>query len=139
MKGGFLNENPNNWEIKSFSHLSSSSLSASVKVFKIAALNPGQVYILGMLEQSKSYIKVKNALRLLTKWIRSHIILTRPVASWDTAESNISRILQCFKPDNDRFLAKHPLTNLVKVLQQNVWLVADRSFRSRIGIPLVLY
>jgi len=138
MKGGFLNENPNSWEIKSCSNLSSSSLSATVKVLKIAPLNPGQVYILGMLEKSKSYIKVKNALRLLTKWIRSHIILTRPVASWDTAESHISRtILQCFKPDNDRFLAKHPLKNLVKVLQEDVWLVADRSFRSRIGIPLV--
>ena len=95
-------------------------------------------YVVEMLTACNSFIKVVKSLTLLMKiWILPRL----PEADRPTG-NNVSKyvsstIVSCFKPSADTFLAKHKLKHLVVQLLDEVHYVSDRSFRSRVGVPLV--
>ena len=100
--------------------------------------SPFSIIITGMLTSSNSFSKVCNALTLLMKiWIVPRIHeASRPTGS--TVNNYVfSIIISCFKPSADVFLAKHKLKHLVVLLQDEVHFVSARSFRSRLGLPLI--
>ena len=79
-----------------------------------------------------------NGLSIILKACRNYKQNPNPSQTWSSTRSSISStIISCFKSDSELFIAKNKLKHLVITPQDSVYYVSDRSFQSRIGVPLI--
>ena len=141
LNGSFISSPEKSWPTKPCSELIHTNTDLiSVKIIQMAA-NEDTIdsYIHSLIVKAQSVVKVKNALLCLSKAIRRKISSSgRSCNPWSTSQSNITKlILQFIQPENLKYLSTYKLKGLVTVIDNGIWYVGDRSFRSRLGIPLV--
>ena len=101
-------------------------------------INPLSDLISKLLNNACSFSKVVNALSIILKASRNYKQNPNPSQTWSSIRSSTSStIISCFKSDSELFIAKNKLKHLVITPQDCVYYVSDRSFGSRIGVPLI--
>ena len=60
------------------------------------------------------------------------------ILPWKNVQNYISSsIINCFNPSTEAYIAKNKLKHLLIPPQDKIYYVSDRSFRSRISVPLM--
>ena len=137
--GSFLPLDERSWPVKNCASLSSSPLpTTGINRVAPVPVNPLSDLIPKLLNNALSFSKVVNALSIILKAAGNFKQNPNPSLSWYSIRSSISSaIISCFKTDSELFIAKNKLKHLVITPQDGVYYVSDRSFRSRIGVPLI--
>ena len=110
-----------------------------VKVINIP-INQSQDLITRYLENSQSLSKVLRASTLLHKVCRTWRAKTQPnpQSTWSKIKDSIlSSVVQCFVRSTEVIINSNKMKQLVIQKVEGVYYVSDRSFRSRIGVPLI--
>ena len=103
--------------------------------------NPLTATITEYRERTGSYTTVLNSMCLFSKATRSykhHSAPILPILPWNNVLNYISSsIIISFNPSTEAYIAKNKLKHLLIQPQDRIYYVSDRSFRSRIGVPLI--
>ena len=139
LNGSFLHQERSSWPIKPCTRLSTSNLPLrTVNVITAAPVNVSQETIVKLLERAQSLSKVSRALTTIHKFCRTWRANPSPPQTWNSVKSSIlSSIINCFSKDSEQIIAKNKMKHLVIQSRDGVYYVSDRSFRSRIGVPLI--
>ena len=100
--------------------------------------NPSSDLIVNLLERNQSLSKVISALTFIHKACRTRRQNPEPTSTWHSIKTSIlSSILKTFSSAAEVVITANKLKHLVIKPLDGVYYVSDRSFRSRIGVPLV--
>ena len=101
-------------------------------------VNPSQDLIISLLEHNQSFSNVTKALVIIHKACRTWRANPTPTETWSSVKTSISTfVLKCFVTDSEIVLGNNRLKHLVILPMDRIYSVSDRSFRSRIVVPLV--
>jgi len=147
LNGSFLPRDKSTWPIILCSSITSGEIPIkSINIAKLAPVNPSREYILSLLHHELSLSTVIRALNLVHKVCRSWkfdpnrngTVRGEPTTTWNFIKSSIkSSILKCFTSESELIIANNRMKHLVIQQVDGVYYVSDRSFRSRIGVPLI--
>ena len=139
LQGSFLPQEKSNWPIKPCTSLPNRELPyRQVKLINSMPVNPSQDLIINLLTHNMSLSKVTKALVLIHKACRAWRADPAPDKTWSSIKNYISAsVLQCFVRDSEIIIATNKMKHLVIQLIDKIYYVSDRSFRFRIGVPLV--
>ena len=100
--------------------------------------NPSSDLIINLLECNQSLPKVISALTFIHKACRTRRQNPVPTTTWNSIKTSIlSSVLKTFSSTTEIIITANKLKHLVIQSLDRVYHVSDRSFRSRIGVPLV--
>ena len=139
LQGSFLPQPRSSWPIKNCVSLISDQ-TPSIMIKKVSANppNPLTEYVTELLTRCRSYSKVLAAFCILLKIGRSHSKSPENLLPWNrTRNIIVSNIINCFNSSAEGYIAKNKLKHLLVRPQDGIYYVSDRSFRSRIGVPLI--
>ncbi len=147
LNGSFLPQNKSSWPIIPCSSITSGEVPIqTVNLVKLSSDNPSREYILSLLHHTQSLSTLIRALNLIHKVCRSwrdnpardRVVQREPTATWNSIKASIlSSVLKCFTTESALIIANNKMKHLVIQLVDGVYYVSDRSFRSRIGVPLI--
>ena len=147
LNGSFLPWDKSTWPIILCSSITSGEIPImSINIAKLAPVNPSREYILSLPHHELSLSTVIRALNLSHKACRSwkydpnrnRTVRGEPTTTWNFIKSSIkSSILKCFTSESELIIANNRMKHLVIQQVDGVYYVSDRSFRSRIGVPLI--
>ena len=101
-------------------------------------VSPSSNLIISLVEPTQSLSKVITALSFIHKSCRTWRQNPNPTQTWSSIKNSIySFINKCFSADTETLIATNRLKDLVLQPLDGVYYVSDRSFRSRIGFPLI--
>ncbi len=139
--------NKSSWPIIPCSSITSGEVPIqTVNLVKLSSDNPSREYILSLLHHTQSLSTLIRALNLIHKVCRSwrdnpardRVVQREPTATWNSIKASIlSSVLKCFTTESALIIANNKMKHLVIQLVDGVYYVSDRSFRSRIGVPLI--
>ena len=139
LNGSFLPHNKSSWPtVPCSSLLINDTVTKSVNLISTRPVNPSRKVIISLLKNTQSFSKVIKALTFIHKACRAWRANPTPSSSWSTIKSSISAsVIKCFTEDAEIIIANNKMKHLVIQQVDGVYYVSDRSFRSRIGVPLV--
>ena len=147
LNGSFLIQGKSSWPIINCSSITSGEIpTKSINLARLAPVNPSREYILSLLHHEQSLSTVIRALNLVHKVCRSWkndpnrdgLVRREPTNTWSFVKSSIlSSVLKCFTTESELIIANNKMKHLVIQQVDGVYYVSDRSFRSRIGVPLI--
>ena len=132
LHGSFLPIPENSWPTKNCASLltDQAPLTTIIKTPTVP-FNLLSYLITELLERKKSYSKVLNSLSYILKSCRHNHQPGNQLHPWTAVRNSItSFIISCFKPAAESFIAKNKLKQMVFHLQDGIYYVSDRSFRS---------
>ena len=138
LQGSFLTQERSSWPIIVCTALpTSNTLTKSIKVITIPA-DQSQDLITRLLVRTQSLNKVIKAITLIHKSCRTWRANPNPDSTWNQIKTSIlSSIIKCFVRSTEVIIASNKMKHLVVQSVGEVYYVSDRSFRSRIGVPLI--
>ena len=147
MNGSFLSQDKSSWPIILCSSITSGEIpTRSINLARLAPDNPSREYILSLLHHEQSLSTVIHALNLVHKVCRSWkndpnwdgIVRGEPTTTWSFIKSSImSSVLKCFTKESELIIANNKMKHFIIQQVDGVYYVSDRSFCSRIGVPLI--
>ena len=139
LRGSFLSLAEADWLVKlCASLLTSHDPAVSINRIIATPLNPLSDLLVELLECNQSFSKVLNSLCIIQKGCRKFKQSVNLLLPWSKIRNNISTaIISCFSPQAEVFLAQNKLKHLDIQPQDGIYYVSDRSFRSKIGVPLI--
>ena len=139
LNGSFLPQPESSWPtILSTKITDCSTPIRSVKILNTIMTNPTQDVIISLLEHTQSFSKVIKALSFIHKACRTWRAQPTPTHTWKSVVTSISSsIIKCYSTDSEHIIASNKMKHLVIQSLDGIYYVSDRSFRSRIGVPLI--
>jgi len=139
LQGSFLPLKKSTWPIKPCTSLPiSENPIRQIKTLTSTLVNPSQELLIRLLTHNQSLSRVIKSLISIHKACRIWRADPNPTQTWNSVKTSISTsVLQCFVKDSEIIIATNKMKHLVIQPIDGVYYVSDRSFRSRIGVPLV--
>ena len=140
LQGSFLPKEKSTWPIIACTSLPTSDTCTRMVNIVNLPVNQSQDLITHYLEHSQSLNKVVRAITLLHKVCRAWRARKNPnpAFTWSKIKDSISSsIIKCFIRTTESIIASNKMKHLVVQNVEGVYYVSDRSFRSRVGVPLI--